>query len=132
MAFPGGHHEPRDADMLATALRETREEVGLDLGQHDLIAALDEHPATLSGAFTGMVIAPFVFALRGTPELRPNHEVASVVWAPLGKMARGELDTSYEVSRGDQRRSFPAFGVGPHVVWGLTHRMLQNLFESLG
>lgn len=131
MAFPGGHRDPCDADMLATALRETSEEVGLDLGQHELIAALDEHPATLAGVFTGMVIAPFVFALRGMPELRPNYEVAKIVWAPLGKMARGELDTSYELSRGDQRRSFPAFGVGPHVVWGLTHRMLTNLLESL-
>ncbi len=132
MAFPGGHLDPGDADLLATAMRETREEVGLDLREHELIAPLDEHPATYQGVFTGMLIAPFVFVLRGSPELRPNHEVASIVWAPLGRMARGELDTSYELSRGDQRLRLPAFGVGPHIVWGLTHRMLQNLLESLG
>lgn len=131
MAFPGGHKDGRDPDMLATALRETREEVGLDLGQHELIGALDEHPATYQGTFTGMVIAPFVFALKHNVELRPNHEVASVIWAPLGQMARGELDVHHELSRNGETMRFPAFGIGPHVVWGLTHRMLQNLFDSL-
>ena len=131
MAFPGGHKDARDPDMLATALRETREEVGLDLGQHELIGALDEHPATYQGVFTGMVIAPFVFALKHDVELRPNYEVASVIWAPLGQMARGELDVEHELSRNGKTMRFPAFGIGPHVVWGLTHRMLQSLFDSL-
>jgi 8-oxo-dGTP pyrophosphatase MutT (NUDIX family) len=131
MAFPGGHQDSRDPDLLATAIRETAEEVGLDLRQHELLAALDEHAATLAGGFTGMVIAPFVFALASEPVLQPNHEVASIVWAPLGKMARGELDTQHELFRNGETMRFPAYGVGPHVVWGLTHRMLQNLFASL-
>lgn len=131
MAFPGGHEDGRDPDLLATAVRETHEEVGLDLRHHELIAALDEHPATYQGTFTGMVIAPFVFALRSDAELRPNHEVASIIWAPLGQMARGELDVEHELRRGGETMRFPGYGVGPHVVWGLTHRMLQNLFASL-
>jgi 8-oxo-dGTP pyrophosphatase MutT (NUDIX family) len=131
MAFPGGHREPGDADMLATAMRETLEEVGLDLSQHELIGALDEHPATYQGTFTGMVIAPFVFALKSDVELTPNREVASVIWAPLGQMARGELNVQHALQRNGETMHFPAFGIGPHVVWGLTHRMLQNLFESL-
>jgi 8-oxo-dGTP pyrophosphatase MutT (NUDIX family) len=117
--------------MLATAMRETLEEVGLDLSQHELIGALDEHPATYQGTFTGMVIAPFVFALKSDVDLTPNHEVASVIWAPLGQMARGELNVQHQLQRGNEVMSFPAFGIGPHVVWGLTHRMLQNLFENL-
>ena len=131
MAFPGGHMEPQDPDMLATAMRETLEEVGLDLAQHELIGALDEHPATYQGTFTGMVIAPFVFALKHDVELTPNREVASVIWAPLGQMARGELNVQHALQRNGETMHFPAFGVGPHVVWGLTHRMIQSLFESL-
>jgi len=131
MAFPGGHQDPCDADMLATAMRETLEDVGLDLSQHELLAALDEHPASRAGVFTGMVIAPFVFALQSEPVLVPNHEVASIVWAPLGKMARGELDAQYELRRGAETVRLPAYGVGPNVVWGLTHRMLQSLFSTL-
>lgn len=131
MAFPGGHRDARDESMLATAIRETHEEVGLDLSEHELIAPLDEHPASLAGVFTGLVISPFVFALRGAPELSPNYEVAAIVWASIGKMARGEIDTHHELSRGHKLMRFPAYGVGPHVVWGLTHRMLQSLFENL-
>ena len=131
MAFPGGHEDSGDPDLLATAMRETIEEVGLDLREHELLAALDEHPATYQGQFTGMVIAPFVFALRSDPVLQPNHEVASIVWAPLGKMARGELDVEHELRRNGETMRLPGYGVGPHVVWGLTHRMLQSLFSSL-
>lgn len=131
MAFPGGHKDPSDPDMLATAMRETLEEVGLDLRQHELLAALDEHAATYQGVFTGMVIAPFVFALTSAVELYPNGEVASVIWAPLGQMARGELDVEHELRRGNETIRLPGYGIGPHVVWGLTHRMLQNLLTKL-
>jgi 8-oxo-dGTP pyrophosphatase MutT (NUDIX family) len=132
MAFPGGHHEPGDPDLLATARRETHEEVGLKLGGGHLLAALDEHPAIARGEFTGMVIAPFVFAVDGDPQLRPNYEVADTVWAPLVPMASGELDAVKEVHRGEQRLTFPGYDVGGRVVWGMTHRMLQGLFRVLG
>jgi 8-oxo-dGTP pyrophosphatase MutT (NUDIX family) len=132
MALPGGHHAPSDRDMLATALRETREEVGLDLTQHDLLGPLDEYPATARGAFTGIVIAPFVFALRSAAEVQPNHEVADYIWTPLGSMARGESDVVKELERDGQLVRFPGFGVGEHVVWGLTHRVLRDFFSLLG
>jgi 8-oxo-dGTP pyrophosphatase MutT (NUDIX family) len=131
MALPGGHRQPEDADLLATALRETREEVGIDLGRHELLGSLDEHPASAQGRFTGIVIAPFVFALRGDAELSPNHEVADMFWAPLGRMARGESDVVKEMQREGRLVRFPGFGVGEHVVWGLTHRVLQNFFTAL-
>ncbi|MDD9932641.1 MAG: CoA pyrophosphatase [Myxococcales bacterium] len=132
MALPGGHHDPGDMDMFSTARRETHEEVGLALSPGTLVGALDEHPATARGQFTGIVIAPFVFAVEGAARLAPNDEVAEALWAPLGRMARGELDVVKEVERGGERVRFPGYGVGEHVVWGLTHRVLQNLFQSLG
>ena len=131
MALPGGHRQPEDADLLATALRETREEVGLDLTRHELLGSLDEHAAMAQGKFTGIVIAPFVFALRRDEELSPNHEVADMLWAPLGRMARGESDVVKELQREGRLVRFPGFGVGEHVVWGLTHRVLQNFFTAL-
>jgi len=131
IAFPGGHQDAADRDLLATARRETLEEAGLALPDAALIAALDDHPATARGEFTGIVIAPYLFAIEGDPALRPNHEVAELIWAPLGAMARGELDVEHEFSRGAHRMRFPGFAVGDHVVWGLTHRMLMSLFEVL-
>ena len=131
MALPGGHRHADDKDLLATAIRETREEVGIDLGEHMLLGALDEHAATARGRFMGMVIAPFVFGLRRDVELSPNHEVAELLWAPLGRMARGETDVVKELSRDGELMRFAGFGVGEHVVWGLTHRVLSSFFATL-
>jgi 8-oxo-dGTP pyrophosphatase MutT (NUDIX family) len=131
MAFPGGHKEPGDVDLRATAIRETLEEVGLDLTQHDYLGPLDELPARAGGKLVGMIIAPHVFALRGEPNLRPNSEVAEVVWAPVGQMLRGEVDAIKELSYGGELRKVPAFRVQDHIVWGMTHNMLRSLFAAL-
>jgi 8-oxo-dGTP pyrophosphatase MutT (NUDIX family) len=131
MALPGGHRHASDSDLAATAMRETLEELGLDLRQHELLGALDEHAATAQGRFTGIVIAPFVFALGSEPPLSPNAEVAEYYWAPLGRMARGELDAVQEVVRNGATMRFSGYRVGDRVVWGLTHRVLQSLFAVL-
>jgi 8-oxo-dGTP pyrophosphatase MutT (NUDIX family) len=131
MALPGGHQHASDPDLTATAVRETLEELGLDLRQHELLGALDEHAATAQGRFTGIVLAPFVFALRGEARLSPNAEVAEYYWAPLGRMARGDLDAVQEVVRNGASMRFNGYRVGDRVVWGLMHRILQNFFAVL-
>lgn len=133
MAFPGGHQEPTDPDLLATAQREAHEEVGIDLREHEYLGQLDELPAVARGRFVGMSIAPFVFALRGAPTLATSDEVAELVWAGLGQMARGEVDDIKELSYEGELRRLPAYRVGDggHVVWGLTHHMLRSFFETL-
>lgn len=131
MALPGGHQDPEDADLTATALRETLEEVGLDLRHHDYLGALDELPATIRGRPVGISITPHVFALRAAATLSPNYEVAEIVWAELGPMARGEIDCIKEWRYEGELRRAPAFNVNGHLVWGLTHHMLWSLFEVL-
>jgi 8-oxo-dGTP pyrophosphatase MutT (NUDIX family) len=131
MALPGGHQEPVDIDSRATAMRETLEEVGIDLGEHEYLGQLDEVGATVRGRFVGLTIAPHVFALRGQTILHPNYEVAEVVWAELGKMARGEVDATKQLDYEGELRQFPAFRVHGHVVWGLTHMMLRSFFAVL-
>jgi 8-oxo-dGTP pyrophosphatase MutT (NUDIX family) len=120
-----------DPDLQATARREALEEVGVDLAAHEYLGQLDELPAMARGRFVGIVIAPYVFALRGQPEFSANHEVAELVWAPLGQMARGELDDIKELNWEGEPRRLPAYRVGGHVVWGLTHLMLRSLFATL-
>jgi 8-oxo-dGTP pyrophosphatase MutT (NUDIX family) len=131
MAFPGGHKESDDPDLLATAVRETEEEIGLDLRQHEYIGQLDELPATIRGMRVGISIAPHVFALRGEASFRPNYEVAEIVWGELGPMARGEVDAVKEWRYDGEVRQAPGFRVGDQIVWGLTHRMLMSLFDLL-
>ncbi|HMJ14340.1 MAG TPA: CoA pyrophosphatase, partial [Polyangiaceae bacterium] len=68
MAFPGGQREPHDQDLLDTAVRETHEEIGLDLREHAaLLGRLETLPAVAGGRRIGMNVTPFVFELRSEP-----------------------------------------------------------------
>ena len=132
MAFPGGHSEPADRDLRETAVRETLEEVGLDLRDHEYLGRLDEVAAMARGKAVGMTIAPHVFALGDAPQvLQPNHEVAELLWGSLGRMFRGEVDATKEINYGGETVRLPAFVVREQLVWGMTHGMLRSLFALL-
>jgi 8-oxo-dGTP pyrophosphatase MutT (NUDIX family) len=133
MAFPGGRWDAADVDLRATAVRETREEVGIDLDAHGaLLGRLPDLEAVARAKRTGLIITPFVFALaRDVPLTFDADEVAEAIWAPLAPLARGEgADTlSWEVE--GHAIELPCWRVQGRVVWGLTYRMLQSLFEVL-
>ena len=132
MAFPGGLEEPTDADLEATARRETLEEVGLDLARHgELLGRLDDIRAIARGRPTGMVITPFVFAVSAVPALELNDEVAETLWAPLGPMARGEIDAVRRYEHEGRVMDLPAFDVEGRIVWGLTYQMLRALLSTI-
>jgi 8-oxo-dGTP pyrophosphatase MutT (NUDIX family) len=134
MAFPGGRQDPSDPDLLHTAVRETEEEVGLRLHpEAHLLGRLDDLPAVARGRRVGLVIAPFVFAIGEAPELVPNaSEVDELVWTPLSPLARGARDTKFPYQLEGRSFELPAYDVDGRIVWGLTHRMLGELFEALG
>lgn len=132
MAFPGGREAPEDRDLLATAIRETREELGLDLVHSaQLLGRLDALPAVARGRRVGLTIAPFVFELTEQVALQPNYEVAEWLWAPLSPLLHGTLATTMPYEFEGQRISLPAHDIQGRLVWGLTHRMLETLFVQL-
>jgi 8-oxo-dGTP pyrophosphatase MutT (NUDIX family) len=132
MALPGGRRDLADRDLLETALRESSEEVGLLLDPHlELIGRLEPLPAFARGRPAGLTIAPFVFGLERAVELSPNREVEAVIWAPITPMARGEVSTSHPFELAGQQVEMPAFAVAGRIVWGLTYRMLESLFEAI-
>ena len=132
MAFPGGRQDPEDADLLATAQRETLEEVGLDLGGADLLGRGDDLEAIARGKRAGRVVRPFVFWAPAA-ETGPFDatEVAEALWAPIAPLLRGERDTTFPYEHEGRRLTFPAYDVEGRIVWGLTHRMLTALFARL-
>ncbi len=135
MAFPGGRSEPADADPLATAIRETGEEVGIDLNRHgQLLGRLDDLSAIAAGRLIDLVIVPYVFALP--PGIEPvaaenNDEVDEVLWAQLEPLRLGNADTTRPYVLSGEHLELPAFEVSGHVVWGLTYRMLSAFFEIM-
>jgi len=134
ISFPGGHQDPTDPNLRATAEREALEEVGLALPRQALyLGALDELPAIARGRRTGMTISPFVYGLSTVnPSLAPNEEVAELFWASLGPMLRGERDTVRPYEHEGQRIDLPAFTVGGKIIWGLTYQMLRGLLRLVG
>jgi 8-oxo-dGTP pyrophosphatase MutT (NUDIX family) len=133
MAFPGGRHDPQDTDLEATVVRETLEELGLDLLRDaSFIARLDDLPAIARGRRTGLMIAPFVFELTSPRvTLTYNYEVAEALWTPLLPLMRGERATTTSYVYEGRTLELPAHDVEGRIVWGLTYKMLDALFERL-
>lgn len=132
IALPGGRREPGDADLLATAIRETREEIGVDLPASKLVRELDElKPSTPS--LPQILIRPYVFELDEIPATSVSEEVAESYWVPLSSLSPCEGRTTV-VIRG-KNVEVPCFKIsGPPdglVVWGLTYRILSGLLPLL-
>ena len=134
MAFPGGKREAADPNLLVTALRETREEVGLDLERHGrFVGRMPSVPAMTRSKRGAMLVTPFIFVLDEPdhPEFVLSAEVVETYWVPIGPMVRGEVATTFPYRYEGNWLQLPAFSVQERVVWGLTHRMLSMLFAAL-
>ena len=132
MAFPGGRAEAGDADLLATAVRETAEEIGLDLARAaEPVGALDEVRAMARMRPMDLTILPFVFRLAAPAELRLSAEVKSVHWLSLAALLGADLRSTMDYTHDGASLRFPCVRVDEVVIWGLTYRMLLALGERL-
>ena len=129
MGLPGGRREESDRDLLATARRETEEEIGVPLEEGFLVGALDDL-APVTPVLPPVLVRPFVFALNKRPHITPSREVALHLWTSLDRLASTAGET--EVRIGGESKTRPAFLIGPHVVWGMTHRILSNFMDIVG
>ena len=126
VALPGGHVGEGDGSLVATALRELEEEVGLtatDLGGAPRYVTT--HFAARFGIHVAVFAAPLAGA-AGTPSPRSVEEVAHVFWLP-----RFVLGTTQRVHRETPQgwREFNASIVDGHVLLGFTRRVLRQFFE---
>ncbi len=128
IAFPGGRQDPGDADLRATAIRETREEIGLDLATAELLAVLDDmHPRT--PVLPPVVVRPFVFSLsdRRPPTLTLGSEVQDTFWVSFRAFAAPDARREVTIQLRGVTRAFPAFVLGNRTIWGMTERILAPL-----
>lgn len=128
ISFPGGACDPGDEGLLATALRETFEEIGVPPEQVEVLGVLDDFPT-----ITGFVVTPFVGVIPHPFPYRTNaHEVAQVVEVPLSFLR----DPAHlRVEQWDyQGQSYDVlfWDYGPHVIWGATARVLKGFLDLLG
>ena len=130
MAFPGGFQGRGETDLYHTAVRETREEVGVDIAQHgEYIGALDDVRAVSDRALD-LVIRPFVCALTSPVSLRPEcREVQEAVWVPLAALEEPDATGVHRWHRNGHVVEYPAFIYRGFTIWGLTYRMLLGLLK---
>ena len=130
MALPGGRREPGDADLLETAIRETREEVGLQLERSQLLGSLDD-VVPRTPVLPPIAVRPFVFSLPRQPSVRPNPEVADVRWVPLDHLLDPDTYHSARIDVRGAPREVPAYRLEETIVWGMTERILTALLEQV-
>lgn len=127
ISFPGGRYDEGETDLLATALREADEEIGLAPDAVDVVGALQPTPTIA----TGYAVYPFVGLIEsGRQWTLSAREVAEVIELPLSALQEGYG------RRRLLRRGLPirtdTYLVGDHLIWGATARILSDLFERLG
>lgn len=124
IAFPGGHRGPNDHDLRETAVREAREEVGIDLHDHAYLGLLPPiHARTRQ-----MLVAPFIFQLKPPVKMRLNEEVAESFWISLSDLAAIEVSKS-EVVTQHRKLTVDSYVYQNHVIWGLTFRIINTLLN---
>ncbi len=128
VSFPGGRREPTDPDLVATALRETREEVGIEPAEVEVIGQLDPLMTVSSRAF----IATFVGLLRARPTVVPDpREVEEVRHVALSELLSDGV-YHQEIWRRDGREMpLHFFELHGDTVWGATATMLHQILARI-
>jgi 8-oxo-dGTP pyrophosphatase MutT (NUDIX family) len=130
IGLPGGRHEPGDPDLLATAVRETWEEIGVQLDPAAALAQLsDLRPR--SPLLPSIYVRPFVFALPTRPSLRLSREVQQVRWVPVGELVAPGVRRDVRIATPPIEHPVSAYVLGDWTVWGMTERILTPVLEGL-
>jgi 8-oxo-dGTP pyrophosphatase MutT (NUDIX family) len=131
VALPGGRQEPTDPSLLDTAIRETREEIGVDIAEHGALLGVLDELGPSSPRLPPLSILPHVAVVERSLPLTLSPEVASAFWVPLEILrdptASREVDL--DLATGVMRVS--SLSYKEHIIWGLTERILRQFFALL-
>lgn len=118
--------QPGDSTARETAVRETMEEVGVDLEKAAEFLGYADTMTTHTGT---MDVVPTVFVLKQVVEVKPNDEVASYRWVILEDFLSPNGKSTYKFNYDGRNIEMPSFLAGDYVVWGLTHRILTSVLK---
>ena len=125
ISFPGGKFDPTDSDLLETALRETREEIGLSISKNQVIGQL-KPVVTLNSGFT---ILPFVSIIDEVTPLSANSEVEDILHIPLKSFLKTMTDDPDPTHNGIQEMY--TFEYQNKIIWGASARILKQIVHRL-
>ena len=125
ISFPGGKWTNDDNDLLETAIRETKEEINLQISREKITGQL-EPISTLNSKFT---ITPFVCVLYDIPKLQANPEVEKILHIPLFSFLQTLEDDLNPEHKSIQEMY--TFTYQDNLVWGASARMLKQILNQL-
>lgn len=129
MSFPGGRVQREDANPRATALRETFEEVGLELADESYLARMSDVVTRRHERPTPMIVSPYVFRCAQPPKLVVNRESEEALWVPLSFLANPANRRQMSWKQLGVTWRFPCYDYEGRRIWGLTLLMLNELLR---
>lgn len=131
IAFPGGRFDRTDESLEDTAVRETREEVGLELHRDGtVIGPLDEVRPRLV-VLPPVIVRPFVAMVSVDAVPGVSDEVASHFWAPLDAILDPAAMRDTEILARGERTTRPAIQYEGRVIWGMTEYILRSFADII-
>lgn len=125
-SFPGGRKDSIDQNLLATCLRETREETGILLHTDQLQQRL---PLEAAGQrlHSHLLVQPFLFTIDNRPDLTLcPEEIQSACWLQAEQFQNPARHKSVEMLPG---QLFPAYPLEDYYLWGFTYRLLLSIVQ---
>lgn len=132
MAFPGGRHQKGDKCLIHTAIRETDEEVGVDLHQSGkFVTRLSDQLTRSHNAFKPMIVAPYLFNITKPYALKLNPtEVEEALWIPLRFFSDRNVRSKMDWKLGRLNLKLPCYWYQGKRIWGLSLRVIDELMRQ--
>jgi len=132
MAFPGGKMQKGDGNNLETAIRETREETGIDLKNNGRILGELDDVSPVNPEANHYVVTPYLALVEEDTRVKPNEEVAEFVWIPLSDFRNEKTLEIKVIEKYGMKLEDFTFRYQNYVIWGMTARILRQFLSLAG
>lgn len=131
VALPGGRQEPGDATLLHTAIRETREEIGVDIARQGTVLGVLDEVGPASPRLPPLTILPHVAVVERSLPLTLSSEVADAFWVPLSTLRDPAASREVDLDLATGMRRVRSLSYREHIIWGLTEHILREFFSLI-
>ncbi len=124
ISLPGGKYEPNDINLRTTALRETKEEIGVPKDQIEILG----HLSPIYIPNSNFNVTPFVGFVNNKPKfIADPYEVQNIIEAPLAQLLSDKSISTFKKEINGHTIEAPYYNIKGHVIWGATAMIISEL-----